>query len=314
VFHLEIGFGTRKDTGMSKVPRFSLQLAAGLVGLALIGGWATDARADIGYAYAEQTISGLAITPTAPLTLVGLVNTTTQDNTTQNGSGLSNSDPLNALEAYQPLSGYPGPGQDSYVRFATGNPPTSRVGNFTRADVVIASLAPGTNSSSVVSESFLNTTQSPAVSTETGGSGLTASLGFTLSSATALTLSYNWANDIFAFNTGGASATANFKFNITIKNATTGAVVFSSATSTTNVSLAAPPSGNEIGPITGTDTVTTPTLATGVTYSLVFSSTAQTSVQAAVPEPGSMSLVAAAGVLTLVVGAVRRRMSRGATV
>jgi len=280
------------------------------MGLALATGWAADARADIAYAFAEQTITGLTITPTITVGAAGVI-TSTQANTTINGSGLSNSNPLDTPQAYQ--GGGPPAPENFFARYAPGSPPVSPVGNFTRADAAIPILSGPTNNSSVVSESYLNTASAPPATTETGGSQLTASLSFTVPTATPLTISYGFSNQIFGFVTGAGTATASFKFGFTIKEATTGAVVFSSAPAANNVTIAVPPPGVEQITLVGVSgPIVTPVLSAGTVYSLAFSSSASTSVTG-VPEPGSMSLVAMGGVLTLAVGVVRRRKARGAT-
>jgi len=283
--------------------RHLLRLAAGLAWLAIAGGWAATARADIAYAFAEQTISGLSITPT--VTATSPVSTFTQDSSTLNGSGLSNSNPTDALQAYQ--GGLPAAPQNFFLRYAPGSPPVSPVGNFTRGDVAIPVLSGPTNSSSVVAESYLN---GAGPQSETGSAGLGASFSFTPSATGALTISYNFSNDLFVFTTGLGSAAGNYHFDITIKDAA-GAVVFNANTANTNLSLTAPPNGAEVIR-SGAEAVVTPVLTAGTGYTLIFSSTAQSSVTiAAVPEPGAATLVAASGALALVVGAVRRRSLRG---
>jgi hypothetical protein len=288
-----------------RLRRLTRRLATALVALALVGGWAANARADIAYAFAEQTISALSISPAG--TPVGGVSTFTQDSSTVNGSGISNSATLDAPQAYQ--GGAPPAPENLFTRYAPGSPPVSPTtpADFTRGDVVIASLAAATNSSSVVAESYLN---SATPKTETGNGGLGASFSFRPTTAGPLTITYSYSNDIFAFTTGSGSASANYHFDITIKDAA-GTVVFNSATPETNLSLSAPPQGGEIIR-SGTQSVTSPSLLTTTNYTVIFSSTAQSSV-AAVPEPDVVALVGAGGALTLAVGAARRRARRGVT-
>jgi len=53
---------------MQQPSRLALRLAAGLVSLALAGGWAANAQAQgIAYAFGQETISGVTITPTTTL-------------------------------------------------------------------------------------------------------------------------------------------------------------------------------------------------------------------------------------------------------
>jgi len=271
-------------------------LMAAAAAVALLSG-SRDARADFAYAFATQTISGLSITPAITVTSPA-VTTFTQDGSTLNGSGLANSNPLDAVQAYQ--GGLPAAPQNFFARYAPGSPPVSPVGNFTRGDALISSIAGPTNSSSVVAESYLNTV-TPA--TETGSAGLGANFSFTVPTATALTIAYNYASRIFVFQTGSGTATASYNFGVTIKDAA-GTVVFNSATAETNLPLSAPPPGGEIIRA-GAQAVVTPILAVGTTYSISFSSTAQSSV-AVVPEPSSVALFGIGGAAVLAMGLRRK--------
>src|SRR5947209_3413959 len=82
------------------------------------------ARADVAYAFAEQTISGLSVTPaTGTFSATTPVATITSDASTINGSGGSNSDPVDAPQAY--LGTPPPPPQNDFAQYATfaGGPP-----------------------------------------------------------------------------------------------------------------------------------------------------------------------------------------------
>jgi PEP-CTERM motif len=264
----------------------------------LLGGWTTNLRAGIAYGFAEQTISNLTIAPT--LSALGGVTTSTTDSATLNGSGPANSNALDAVQAY--LGGTPAAPQNDFSRYAPGAIPVSPVGNFTRGDVVIASLGAG-NSASAVSESFLNTT---TPTSETANSSLTASLLFTPTATGALTINYNFANDAYVFTNDSGSATANYSFNITIKDAA-GNIVFSSSTANTDLTLASPPNGGEIIR-SGSESVTTSVLTVGQSYSLIFQNSTGTSALVSVPEPASVVLLGLGGVVALVV--FRRRKAK----
>jgi PEP-CTERM motif len=272
------------------------RLAWGLAAFVfLLGGWTTNLRAGIAYGYAEQTISNLTILPA--INALGGVTTSTSDSATLNGSGLANSNALDAPQAY--IGGTPVAPQNDFTRYAPGAIPVSPAGNFTRGDALIASLT-APNSSSVVSESFLNTT---TPTSETASSSLTASLLFTPTATGALAMTYNFANDAYVFTTDSGSATANFNFNITIKDLA-GNIVFSSSTANTNLTLASPPNGGEVIR-NGMETVTTTSLTAGTSYSLIFSDTTGTSALVSIPEPSSVVLLGLGGVAALVV--FRRR-------
>jgi hypothetical protein len=286
--------------------RLTLRLAAGLVSLALAGGWAANAQAQgIAYAFGQETISGVSITPTT--TLASGVVTNTQDSATVNGAGLAQSAPLDVPQVY--LGGAPASPQNNFMRYAPGSPPVSPTtpASFTRGDAQIVSLAAATNTASVVAESFLN-----AVGTATGSAGVSAAVSLLVPTSTALTIAYTFANRAAVFVTPGNNATADYHFNITIRDAA-GTVVFNSNTANTNLTLAAPPPVGVLSEVirSSTESVVTPVLTGGATYNFTFSITSQTAV--AVPEPNAVTLVAASGALTLAVGAVRRRRLRRAT-
>jgi hypothetical protein len=272
-----------------------------LAASALMAGLAASARADIAYAYAEQTISNVSLTPASgTLSSVSVQDTSTLDGATVNGNGTSRSDPLDAPQTY---FGPSPPPENTFARTALGNPPSGV--SFTRGDVQIANL----NTSAVgnaVSESLLN---GGGPASETGNSALTATVQFTPSANTVLNIGYHYANDLYAVTTGAGVATASYNFDFTIKDSS-GNVVYqygSSPLSTnTNLTGSAPPQSPEIIR-SGSDTVTTPTLLAGTTYTLVFTDKTATSVAlAAVPEPGTMTLAAMAGGLMIISGAFRR--------
>jgi len=284
--------------------RLTRRLATALAVFALAGGWAANARADIAYAFASQTISGITITP-ALTALTSNLTTNTLDSVTTNGSGFSQSAPTDVLQAFQGLGA--APAQNTFTK--TANPPTfAGAVDFTRSDGLIQNLQAATNVSSAVSESFLNTT---GFKTETADSGLSASFSFVApANPTGLTFSYFVTNDLLVSTTGTGVASANYHFSITVKDAA-GTVVFTSATPTTNLAVTAPPQGAEIiRTALPETTAATPVLTQGQLYTLIFSGTTQTSVNVGVPEPNVMMLVGASGALTLAVGAVRRRRQR----
>ena len=230
------------------------------------------------------------------------MNTSTNDGATVNGSGFAFSSPMDVKQVY--LGGSPPPPENSFTRYATGTPPSSPAGDFTRGDALIASLAANTNSSSTVSESYLGTLGT----SETGNAGLTTSLSFAPTQAGALTITYNFASNAYALISGNGSVTANFSFDLTIKNLA-GAIVFSSATANTNLSLALPPNGVEVIQ-SGSESVTTGNLNAGEAYTLIFSSSSRTAASlTAVPEPGSLTRMGIGGLGLMAFARLRRRQA-----
>jgi len=281
------------------------RLAAGFATLALLGTAATDARADFAYGYASQTISNLSLTPAAGTITFGNLLTFSQDGSTINGSGSSNSNQLDAIQAYQNAGpGGAAPGQNNFNRTALGNPPAS-TNNFTRGDSQIATTALGAiTSGSVVAESFLNTALAGSPANETGSGGLGAALTFVQSTTGNLAITYNYANDILSFTTAQGKASASYGFGITIRD-NTGAIVFSSQTAETNSTFTAPPQGAELIR-QGIQTVTANGLIGGQTYSIAFNVTAQSAVNA-VPEPGSVVLCCLGGLFPIGYRYLRKR-------
>ncbi|MDB5348967.1 MAG: sorting protein [Planctomycetota bacterium] len=249
---------------------------------------AADARADYAYGFASQTISGLSVTPgSGGFTNVSAVTTSTNAAATVNGVGPATSHPLDAPEAY--LGGGPTAPGNLFGRYAPGAVPISPVGNFTRGDALIASLLGPGNSASVVSESFLG---SPGM--ETAFSTVTASVTLTPTASTALTIGYNFTNDIFVSQTSLGTSSASYNFDITLKNAA-GAVIFGMASNPTNLSLSAPPPGPELI-VSGAESFLTPELTGGSAYTLIFSiKSASSATLTAVPEPSSLALMGLGG-------------------
>jgi hypothetical protein len=298
-----------------------------VVAFALSVGWAGLARADIAYAYAQETISSLSVTPaTGTLTTVGAINTGTNDAATVGALGAVHSDPTDAPQAY--VGTPPPPPENYFVKYAafpvasplplgtlpngvtTGPGPLA---SFARGDVQLFPTPPGTtplNSGSVVSEGYLNT-----FTTGAGSSVFSITRSFMPSATTAVSISYNFANDIYLVVTGAGTSQASYKFDVTVKDAA-GNTIFDQATSNTNISLASPPNGGEIIK-SGSETLTTPTLTGGATYTIIFSGSSSTFVSTPnpmVPEPSSMALVANAGVVTIaLLGMLRRRWRRQAS-
>jgi len=258
------------------------------------------AQADFAYAFAEQTISNLVIAPA--VVPVGTFSSAAQDSSTFNGSGGANGDPRDPLQAFQ--GGGPAAPENFFGRYAPGLIPASPTtpASFTRGDVFFSPGPP--NTSSVVAESFINTNSLPHPGSETGNGGIAAAFNFTLATATALTISYNFSNDLYVFTTGLSTAKANYLFNITIKDAA-GAVVFNSTTDNTNLSLSSPPNGLEVIR-SGAEAVVTGVLNTGTQYTIIFTEQAQSAVTA-VPEPASMALLAIGALIPVGYRMKRRR-------
>jgi hypothetical protein len=303
------------------------RLAATLVAVALAAGWAASARAQIAYAFASQNISNITFDQAGLPPATGVV-TSTAASATQNGSGPTTSDPVNTPQAF--IGGAPAAPQNVYTRYADGvGTPTSPTTpqSFSRGDAGLFSsgpppgtgstpIAPGTfpTTAANVAESFLNAQSPTGVSTE-GATG-SYQFGFTFTgTGNALNIRFNFANQLALFASPGASAIASFQLTLNIRSVATGALVFSAIPTAENRTQAVPPPTGALldtGILTGAETVTVGagTLLAGAQYIITFAGTETTFT--AVPEPGSVTLVAVSGALALGVGAVRRRGLRRA--
>jgi hypothetical protein len=294
-------------------------MAASAAALALVMGMTSNARADFAYAFASQTISNLRLSPTT-----GTLNpvapnptqtgTATGASTGQNGS--SSNDPLDANQSFV---GTPAPPpQNTFTKFATfaaasplpaGQQPVTPTASFTRGDAQFVSATNLLFNTGVtvanVAESYLN--NQIGQSSGTGGWSITAS--FTPSATTTITASYNATNDIYTSTSGNASAQANFKFGLTIKDST-GATLFEVNPTLANQQSGSPPNGVELvntnAPDSGTNAFS---FQQGVTYSVTFAGSEQTfvSVASAVPAPASIVML---GLGFGTVGLVRFRNRR----
>jgi hypothetical protein len=276
---------------------------------------AANARADFAYAFAQETVSNMSVTRGTSLMLVPVASATTAG-ATFNGSGSSTSDALDALQAY--LGASPAPPQNYFQRYAgfpspsplpAGSAPNGvttgpgPLADFTRGDSLISNSG---TTFSVVAESYRTTGFAG------GTSGLLASFSFIPATTGAATISYNYANDLYASAQGAqASAQASYQFNFTIKDAA-GLQVASLQSPSTNLGLGVPPNGGEIVR-SGSESFTTSSLTAGAQYTVTVSESAQTFAQPTAgpfltpsPEPGSIILTGLGIALFLTHGTLRR--------
>jgi hypothetical protein len=270
-------------------------------------GWNGVSRADIAYAYAEQTMTGITVTGTglAGATMTGTA--TSAAAVVSGGAGDAHANPTDTLQAYAGAA--PPAPQNSYVKYATSGGGT-QAGDFSRGDAVLSGTSlfttAGMNTSNVAE------TQVSTAGSGNGlgiGSGSWSIAGTFNTTGTSVTVSYNWANDIVAMVAGGiASAESSFKVSITIKDQHGHSIDASPAE--LNEALSAPPNGPElITTGTGSTTLSLAGLTAGDVFGIAISGTELSSGQltASVPEPGSMALAGLGGALVLAFQAYRRR-------
>jgi len=276
--------------------------------LALAIGWLGTSKADVAYAYAQQSISGLTVTGTG-LSNGTMTGTASSASAVINGVGTATNNPTDTPEAY--VGAAPPAPQNSFVKYSTqgGGP---QAGDFSRGD----SLIGGTNlfgagvSASNVAESILST-----AGTGTGlatGNGSWSVAGTFSSTGSSVTVGYSWANDILDAVTGStATAQSSFKLNITIKDQHGHQVT--ATPSELNTALSAPPNSPEIITSgTGSSVLSLAGLTAGDVFSIAITGTELSSAQLApaVPEPGTFALAGMGGVVALAFRAIRRRRAR----
>jgi hypothetical protein len=273
-------------------------------GLAL--GLASSAQGAPIYAYAQQTLSGVTVAGT--FNNPALTGLATSAASAINGSGVSNNNATDTLEAYSGAA--PPAPQNSYVKYSTlgGGP---QAGDFTRGDAVLSNLA------NVFTTGF--TASTVAESATSGPNGLLTGTSswlfsgtFTSPNTANITVSYNFANDIMTVATTPGAAQAKFSFLITVKD-THGHSVDSSPAEL-NSSFSAPPNGPEV--ITsgsGSTVLSLAGLTAGDVYAITFTGESASDVTSpsAVPEPNSAVLFSCgAGLLLLRKLIARRTQSR----
>jgi hypothetical protein len=283
---------------MSRLLATSRRLAFGVAALALVASWtASGARANIAYAYAEETVT---ITSSPDIIITG---TSALSQTAANLNGVfAQSGTVPSTDAPQSFVG-PHPGENSFVKFATfahdpalaGDLPLTPGASFARGDVLLA-----VPSGSAVSEVYLN---GPGqVGGGDGNNHITYT--FTVGTTGVHNIGYSFTTDLYAVtNSPGDSANGTVSFGVILKQ--DGNVLsLTGVDPRTSNTLSSPPNSNEMV-TNGTGTLVTPVLTAGVEYTVVFSLDANTNA-ATVPEPATMAMALTALPL-LGFGLLRRR-------
>ena len=301
---------------MSSLLAVSRRLALAVAAVALAAGLtAGSARADIAYAYAEESIGPLTATansvPGSSVTVTGVSpQSATSANLNNTAVAHSTAGNPNGFDAPQSLVG-PGPGENSFVKFAfPGNPtnlvagtlPASTVAPFSRGDVVLS----GTTGSAVA-ESYVKGLDQTAAAN--GHNSVQYSI--TVSDTGTYNINFGYANDRYAAtNTppGVDTASSKVAFEVTVSDALGTTLLDVKPDVTQGATGIAQPNKDEVA-TSGTTFVDTPSLTAGQTYYVNFQLNAETIVGTAVPEPATMAMALTALPL-LGLGLLRRRSRR----
>lgn len=263
------------------------------IGLLVVTG--PSARADA-YAYSQQTLKNfvLSVTPT------GALSTSTGSAASLNGSGSSHNDPTDTLQTFVG-DGSLNPGENKFIQAGALGSNT-----FARGDAQWdPTFNGGKGSISTVAEGAMNT-----YGTAAGSSDFNLTATLTLTSAQAVTLSFDWLNSLRVDYSGTLMglAAANFDANFTVvfKNSS-GTVVFDESPKDLNksFSLIAAGSHAEMG-LSGSILLTTATLAAD-TYTATITGGSQVSLEQVVPEPASMIMMGLGAASAIAFAARRSR-------
>jgi hypothetical protein len=249
------------------------------------------ARADLGYAFATQTVTGVNVSGTG-LTAVSTGSSTT-DSDALAGSGVSHNDPLDAKQSY--VGALPTSAENNFGIYSSqGGGPQS--GDFTRGDTLISSPGNLFNSTgfsaSNVAETALNSASSGPGILGTGQGTWTASGSFTTpTTTTSVTVSFNFTNEVISQLTGAGLSQASFQVTISIKDQHGHEV--DANPDALNAALSAPPTGSPlISSGSGTQVMSLAGLTAGDTFAVTITGTENSSVSlTGVPEPSSMCLL-----------------------
>jgi len=238
------------------------------------------------YAFAVQQTSAYSVTGGT----LGALSVNSSSSAAQGGIPSGSDAHAATFDALQSYIGpaLTAPPQNTYTPKGQVNP------DYTRGDALVDSPVLGTHN---VAETFLT---HPGNNSSSGAWSVTAPL--TVTSSGAVSTSFAYTNQLTVTHTSapGDTVQASYSYNLTIQNSS-GTVVFSSAPTAVNGSLALIAPGALSAPGAGTVTVTSGVLPTG---SYIFTITGTETVFAnIVPEPASCLLIAGA----LISFASRRR-------
>jgi len=253
-------------------------------------GTSTPARASF-YAYAVEQTNTYTFTGGTLGTFTPLSSTSSAQVGSPNGSE-AHTGTFDALQSYVgPIAGRPA--ENTFTPLGQVNP------DYARGDALVT-VAPGVIATNNVAESFM--VSAGGNSASSGSWAISAPL--TVTTAGAVTLGFNYTNQLTVIHTGvpGGIVAADFGYTFTIRDST-GAVVFTSSPTAINDNVSLLAAGSISTPGSGTMSITSGVLAVG-TYTASIAGSEHTFINS-VPEPSSCVLFGL-GCLG-VVGLARRR-------
>lgn len=255
-----------------------LRTACSVFGVIL--GLAAGARADF-YAYSYQKTSGYTFSGATVGAITPLSSTSDALIGTPSGSE-AHTGSVDALQSYTGPTGTR-PAENTFTPLGQVHP------DYARGDSLLV-LSPTVLTTQNVAESYINSAGNSA-----GAGAWSLSAQITVGSASALTLSFSYTNQLTLNNNpaGGLVGTvsADYGYTFTIQDAS-GNTVFTSSPKEVNRAVSLSMAGMVNRPDTGTITITSGTLAAGTyTGTLTGTNNVHTLVRA-VPEPASLALLA----------------------
>jgi hypothetical protein len=276
---------------MRKHRTYLATMIAALV-IASVGG-SSPARASF-YAYAVEQTNTYTFTGATLGAFSPLSSTSSAQVGAPSGSE-THSGTLDALQSYVgPIAGRPA--ENTFTPLGQVNP------DYARGDALVTT-PPSAITTNNVSESYM--VSAGGNSAAAGSWAISAPI--TVTTAGAVTLGFNYTNQLTVIHTGvpGGSVAADFGYTFTIRDST-GAVVFTSSPNAINATTSLTAVGSISTPGSGTISITSGVLAVG-TYTMSIAGSEHTFINS-VPEPGSIALMGI-GMAGMVGYAIRRRKS-----